>query len=73
MKALADLAIEDPNAPVEVIISSPGGEVDSGMAIYDALKGLLGKSPRYVLDRLILWQPLSLQREKNDLSWGTLG
>ena len=43
IKALADLAIEDPNAPVEVIISSPGGEVDSGMAIYDAIEGFGGK------------------------------
>jgi ATP-dependent Clp protease protease subunit len=32
------LQAKDPKAPVEVYINSPGGEISSGLAIYDALR-----------------------------------
>ena len=34
------LQLEDPNAEITVYINSPGGEVSSGLALYDVMKGL---------------------------------
>ena len=34
------LQLEDPNAEITIYINSPGGEVTSGLALYDVMKGL---------------------------------
>ena len=34
------LQLEDPNAEITIYINSPGGEVSSGLALYDVMKGL---------------------------------
>lgn len=34
------LEAEDPTKPIDLIINSPGGEVTSGLAIYDTIRGL---------------------------------
>ena len=34
------LQLEDPNAEISVFINSPGGEVSSGLALYDMMNGL---------------------------------
>jgi ATP-dependent Clp protease protease subunit len=34
------LEAEDPESPIDLLINSPGGEVASGLAIYDTIRGL---------------------------------
>lgn len=34
------LEAEDPEKPIDILINSPGGEVSSGLAIYDTIRGL---------------------------------
>jgi len=34
------LEAQDPEAPIDLLINSPGGEVTSGLAIYDTIRGL---------------------------------
>lgn len=40
MQQLLFLEAEDPSSDIDIIISSPGGEVDAGMMIHDQLKGM---------------------------------
>ncbi len=40
VRALMLLVKEDPNKPIDIYINSPGGRVDAGLMIYDALKGM---------------------------------
>lgn len=40
IRALMVLAEEDPDEPIKVYINSPGGEVNAGLMIYDAIKGI---------------------------------
>ena len=41
------LNLEDPEKPIYIIIDSPGGEVSTGMTLYDTMK--LSKAPIYTL------------------------
>ena len=40
IKQLLHLESEDPMAPITMLVSGPGGSVDSGMAIYDVMQGV---------------------------------
>jgi len=40
IKSLMLLIKEDENAPINLIINSPGGEINAGMAIYDAIESV---------------------------------
>lgn len=39
LKQLMQLTLEDPNEKIRVFINSPGGVIDAGLSIYDALQG----------------------------------
>lgn len=39
-RQLRHLQREDPNEEITMFINSPGGEVDSGLALYDVMKGI---------------------------------
>lgn len=40
VRAIMLLIKEDANKPIDIYINSPGGEVNAGLLIYDALKGV---------------------------------
>ena len=40
IKQLLHLESEDPMTPITMLVSGPGGSIDSGMAIYDVMQGV---------------------------------
>lgn len=40
IRALRHLELEDPDAPITLYVNSPGGEVQSGLALYDTMQAV---------------------------------
>lgn len=69
IQQLLFLESEDSSSPIEIYISSPGGEVNAGLMLYDQLKGMNNIPIKmYCQDLQLLWQPLSLPGDRNTIA-----
>ena len=56
VKALMVLNAEDTNKYIDCFINSPGGEMNSGLLIYDAIQSSRAPVRLFVLAGLIVWE-----------------